>query len=177
MNKNPPSAGRIFAMVAFTLSVFALLMFFWVSFGGTLPLGPKGYRFTATFPEATLLVEEADVRLAGVNVGKVKDKELGPGGQTTVAEIEIDSRFAPIRRDTRAMLRQKSLLGETYVEITPVLPARRRSPTADTCATGRWKGPRSSTRSSASSTSPRDAASRSGCTRRASSAPAATRAT
>ena len=52
------------------------------------------------------------MRLAGVNVGKVKDKELGPGGQTTVAEIEIDSRFAPIRRDTRAMLRQKSLLGD-----------------------------------------------------------------
>jgi phospholipid/cholesterol/gamma-HCH transport system substrate-binding protein len=119
MNKNPPSIAKIAAMILFTLSVFGLLMFLWASFGGVLPLKPEGYRFKAAFPEASLLVEEADVRLAGVNVGKVKKKELGPGGRTTVVEMEIDNRFAPIRRDTRAVLRQKSLLGETYVELTP----------------------------------------------------------
>jgi phospholipid/cholesterol/gamma-HCH transport system substrate-binding protein len=123
VNKNPPTLGKIAAMVLFTLSVFGLLMFLWASFGGTLPLKPQGYRFKAAFPEASLLVVEADVRLAGVNVGKVKSKELGPGGRTTVAEIEIDNRFAPIREDTRAILRQKSLLGETYVELTPGSPA------------------------------------------------------
>ncbi|MGH2761171.1 MAG: MlaD family protein [Thermoleophilaceae bacterium] len=119
MNKSTPRLGSIAAMVLFTLSVFGLLMFLWASFGGTLPLRPEGYRFKAAFPEAALLVEEADVRLAGVNVGKVKAKELGPGGRTTVAEIEIDNRFAPIKADTRAILRQKSLLGETYIELTP----------------------------------------------------------
>ena len=119
MNKNPPSLGRIGAMVGFTLSVAALLMFLWTAFGGTLPLAPEGYRFKAAFPEASLLVKEADVRMAGVNVGKVKNKELGRGGRTTVVEIEIDDRFAPIGRDAQAILRQKSLLGETYVEITP----------------------------------------------------------
>ncbi|MGH2745838.1 MAG: MlaD family protein, partial [Thermoleophilaceae bacterium] len=119
MNKSPPSIGRIAAMILFTLSVFGLLMFLWASFGGTLPLRPEGYRFKAAFPEASLLVQEADVRLAGVNVGKVKTKELGPGGRTTVVEIEIQNRFAPIKADTRAVLRQKSLLGETYVELTP----------------------------------------------------------
>jgi phospholipid/cholesterol/gamma-HCH transport system substrate-binding protein len=122
MNKNPPTLGKIAAMVLFTLSVFGLLMFLWASFGGTLPLKPQGYHFKAAFPEASLLVVEADVRMAGVNVGKVKKKELGPGGRTTVAEIEIDNRFAPIRADTRAVLRQKSLLGETYVELTPGSP-------------------------------------------------------
>jgi phospholipid/cholesterol/gamma-HCH transport system substrate-binding protein len=119
VNKNPPSLGRIAAMVLFTLSVFGLLMFLWASFGGTLPLRPEGYRFKAAFPEASLLVVEADVRLAGVNVGKVKKKELGPGGRTTLVEMEIDNRFSPIKADTRAILRQKSLLGETYVELTP----------------------------------------------------------
>jgi phospholipid/cholesterol/gamma-HCH transport system substrate-binding protein len=122
MNKNAPSIGRIAAMVGFTLSVAALLMFLWVSFGGTLPLRPEGYRFKADFPEAALLVKEADVRMAGVNVGKVKYKELGPGGRTTRVEMEIDNRFAPIGRDARAILRQKSLLGESYVEITPGSP-------------------------------------------------------
>jgi virulence factor Mce-like protein len=118
MNKHPPSLGRIAAMVMFTLSVFALLLFLWVSFGGTLPLRPEGYRFKAAFPEAALLAKEADVRMAGVNVGKVKSTELGPGGRTTLAEIELDERFAPIKAGTRAILRQKSLLGETYVELT-----------------------------------------------------------
>ena len=122
MNKNPPSIGRIAAMVGFTLSVAALLMFLWTAFGGTLPLRPEGYRLKADFPEAALLVKEADVRMAGVNIGKVKSKELGPGGRTTRVEMELDNRFAPIGRDARAILRQKSLLGETYVEITPGSP-------------------------------------------------------
>jgi phospholipid/cholesterol/gamma-HCH transport system substrate-binding protein len=122
MNKNPPSIGRIAAMVAFTLSVFALLMFLWTAFGGTLPLRPESYRVQAEFPEAALLVKEADVRMAGVNIGKVKQKELGEGGRTTLVEMEIDDRFAPIGRDARAILRQKSLLGETYVELTAGSP-------------------------------------------------------
>jgi phospholipid/cholesterol/gamma-HCH transport system substrate-binding protein len=122
VNKNPPTAGRIAAMVLFTLSVFGLLLFLWVSFGGNLPLRPEGYRFKADFQEAALLAKEADVRMAGVNIGKVKATELGPGGRTTRAEIEVDSRFAPIREDTRAVLRTKSLLGETYVELTPGQP-------------------------------------------------------
>jgi virulence factor Mce-like protein len=126
MNKNPPSIGRIAAMVGFTLSVAALLMFLWTAFGGTLPLRPESYRFKADFPEASLLVKEADVRMAGVNIGKVKTKELGPGGRTTTVEMELYPRFAPIGRDARAILRQKSLLGETYVEITPGNPGSER---------------------------------------------------
>jgi phospholipid/cholesterol/gamma-HCH transport system substrate-binding protein len=117
MNKHAPSPARIAAMVGFTLSVFGLLLFLWVAFGGVLPLAPEKYRFEAAFAEAQLLSEEADVRIAGVNVGKVKSTELSEDGRRTVAEIEIDSRFAPIPRDTRAILRQKSLLGETYVEL------------------------------------------------------------
>ena len=134
MNKNPPSVGRIAAMVGFTLSVAALLMFLWTAFGGTLPLRPEGYRFKADFPEAALLVKEADVRMAGVNIGKVKSKELGPGGRTTRVEIELDGRFAPIGRDARAILRQKSLLGETYVEITAGSPGGPKLEDGDTLA-------------------------------------------
>jgi phospholipid/cholesterol/gamma-HCH transport system substrate-binding protein len=119
MIKNAPSIGRLFAMVAFTLSVFGLLIFLWLAFGGPLPLKPEGYRFTANFPEAATLAEESDVRLAGVNVGKVKTKELDKGGARTKVTIELDSHYAPIPQDSRAILRQKTLLGETYVEIAP----------------------------------------------------------
>jgi phospholipid/cholesterol/gamma-HCH transport system substrate-binding protein len=115
-----PSLARVLTMVLFALSCFGLLLFFWVSFGGPVPLQPKGYRFTVAFPEATQLGTEADVRVAGVNVGKVRAKQLDPRHRNrTVATIEVDSDYGPIARDARAILRQKTLLGETYVELTP----------------------------------------------------------
>jgi phospholipid/cholesterol/gamma-HCH transport system substrate-binding protein len=118
MIKQAPSLGRILAMAVFALSCFGILLFLWLSFGGTIPLKPQGYRFKAPFPEAATLAVEADVRLAGVNVGKVKTKELDKRGARTLVEIELEDEFAPIPRDSRAILRQKTLLGETYVEIT-----------------------------------------------------------
>ena len=119
MVKSAPSFARIAAMVVFALSCFGLLLFLWLAFGGAIPLKPKGYQFKVSFDEATQLAKESDVRISGVPVGKVKTIE--PDNQTglTVAVIELDSRYAPLPSDARAMLRQKTLLGETYVELTP----------------------------------------------------------
>ena len=119
MQKAAPSIPRIFAMVVFALSCFGILLFLWLAFGGSIPMKPQGYRFKATFPEATTLAEEADVRIAGVNVGRVKKKSLIKSGARTLIEMEIDAPYAPIPKDSRAMLRQKTLLGETFVELTP----------------------------------------------------------
>jgi len=118
MQTRAPSIGKVMIAVGFALSCFALLVFLWVTFGGTVPLKPSSYKFTADFPEAITLQKEADVRVAGVSVGKVKDLELPEEGNATRAVIEIEERYAPIPRDTRATLRQKTLLGETYVELT-----------------------------------------------------------
>jgi virulence factor Mce-like protein len=119
MQKQAPTFGRLLVMVLFALSCFGLLLFLWLSFGGTTPLKPAGYRVEVAFSEATQLGEYADVRTAGVSVGKVRKKRLDPDGNRTIATIELDSRFAPLRSDAKAILRQKTLLGETYVEITP----------------------------------------------------------
>ncbi len=119
MNKAAPSLPRIIVMVVFALSCFGLLLFLWLSFGGPVPLKPKGYRVQINFPEATTLASEADVRVAGVPVGKVRKVEVGDGTNRTVATVELERRYAPLRSDARAVLRQKTLLGETYVELTP----------------------------------------------------------
>jgi phospholipid/cholesterol/gamma-HCH transport system substrate-binding protein len=119
MIKQAPSLGRIIAMVVFTLSVFGLMMFMWLAFGGPIPLKPQSYRLKVHFPEAATLAQEADVRLAGVNIGKVKTKELDKHGATTRVVIELQNKYAPIPKDTQAILRQKTLLGETYVELAP----------------------------------------------------------
>jgi phospholipid/cholesterol/gamma-HCH transport system substrate-binding protein len=118
MQKQAPTLGRILVMAGFALSCFGLLLYLWVAFGGGFPLKPQGYRFHVQFGEATQLAQQADVRISGVPVGKVVKLELGPG-QTTDATIQLDERYAPIPRDARAILRSKTLLGETYVELTP----------------------------------------------------------
>src|SRR4051794_32105594 len=122
MQKQAPTLGRLLVMVGFALSCFGLLLFLWLAFGGPIPLQPKGYRFTTSFGEATQLAKEADVRVSGVPVGKVKTIETQSDGRSQ-AVIEIDAKYAPIPKDTKAILRQKTLLGETYVELTPGNPA------------------------------------------------------
>src|SRR5215212_1450135 len=123
MQKEGPSVGRILAMTIFALSCFALLLFLWVSFGGSVPLKPKQYELTVNFPEATTIAEAADVRIAGVTVGKVRSKRLDKGGNRTKVVLRIEAKYAPIPRDSRAILRQKTLLGETFVELTPGKPS------------------------------------------------------
>jgi phospholipid/cholesterol/gamma-HCH transport system substrate-binding protein len=127
MQKQAPSIGRFLVAIGFTLSCFGLLLFLWVTFGGPVPFKPESYRFTADFPEAITLQKEADVRIGGVSVGKVKQIGLAPESEchsdptlcnTTEATIEIDPQYAPISSDAKAILRQKTLLGETYIELT-----------------------------------------------------------
>jgi len=117
--KDAPSFGKLAAMVLFALSCFGLLLFLWLAFGGPIPLKPKGYRFHTSFAESGQLALEADVRISGVPVGKVK--KITPDKTTGRADVEIQlrSRYAPLPSDARAILRQKTLLGETYVELTP----------------------------------------------------------
>ncbi len=118
MQKTPFSFARLATITLFTLSCFGLLCFLWIAFGGSVPLQPKGYRVNISFDDAQQLAEQADVRVAGVPIGKVVGKQLDPKGNRTLAEIELEPRYAPLRSDARAILRQKTLLGETYVEMT-----------------------------------------------------------
>jgi virulence factor Mce-like protein len=118
VNKQAPTLSRIVVMIGFTFTCFAILLYLWLTFGGSVPLQPKGYRVAVSFPEAATLAQEADVRISGVKVGEVKTKVLDEPGVATKVVLEIQPRYAPLPEDTKATLRQKTLLGETYVELT-----------------------------------------------------------
>jgi phospholipid/cholesterol/gamma-HCH transport system substrate-binding protein len=118
MQKRAPTLGNILVIILFVLSCFGLLMFLWESFGGPLPLKPKGYRVSIAFPRTLALSEQSDVRISGVDVGHVISLHLGKDGRTH-ATIEIAGKYAPIRANMHAILRQKTLLGETYVQLIP----------------------------------------------------------
>lgn len=104
--------------IAFALSVFLLGLFVWKSFGGSLPLGARGYRVSVLLgPEATNVFPNAQARIAGVPVGRVNAVDSREG-QVDV-QLEIDAKYAPLREGTRVVLRSKTLLGEAFIELAP----------------------------------------------------------
>ena len=69
------------------------------------------------------MADQSDVRISGVSVGRVVKLAGGPDDRTDLT-LQLRARYAPVAKDTRAMLRTKTLLGETYVELTPGHPAK-----------------------------------------------------
>ena len=91
----------------------------WVTFGGPTPFKAKPYEIKIPFNEATQLAQQSDVRISGVSIGKVQSIDVAPDGQQALATVDIEDKYGPIPQNTRAILRTKTLLGETYVELTP----------------------------------------------------------
>lgn len=135
MQTQAPKLGSILIAVAFAFVAVCVAIFFWKAFGGSTPLSPAGYRIDASFPQAASLYPNADVRVSGVNVGKVVG--VSQAGQRTRAVMEIDDDYAPVADDASAILRTKTLLGETYVELTPGSPNAPRLPDGGHLATKR----------------------------------------
>jgi virulence factor Mce-like protein len=119
MSKRAPSTTQLLVITGFALSCFGILLFLWVTFGGPTPFRAKTYEVKVPFNEATQLAEQSDVRISGVNVGKVQKIELAPNGRQALAITAIDAQYAPLPESTRAILRTKTLLGETYIELSP----------------------------------------------------------
>jgi phospholipid/cholesterol/gamma-HCH transport system substrate-binding protein len=119
MSKRAPSTTQLLVIAGFALSCFGILLFLWITFGGPTPFKAKTYEINVPFKEATQLAQQSDVRISGVSVGKVQDIVLAPDGEQALAKVGIDDKYGPIPKNTRAILRTKTLLGETYIELTP----------------------------------------------------------
>lgn len=119
MSPGSPGLARVLLVLAFAGSCFGLLLVLWTAFGGTMPPKAHGYRVHVTFTGGAPLVSESDVRVSGVPVGEVTSIATDRRTGRFDVVLEIRPRFAPIPRDARATLRSKTLLGETYVELSP----------------------------------------------------------
>jgi virulence factor Mce-like protein len=71
---------------------------------------------TATFAGANNLFEGSEVRILGLQVGRVLTIE--PRGEVVVVEFEVEG-DRPLPADVRAELEPTSLLGERFVRLTP----------------------------------------------------------
>jgi phospholipid/cholesterol/gamma-HCH transport system substrate-binding protein len=68
------------------------------------------YAVTGEFLSGGQLVEGNQVRVAGTNIGTVEEVRISEDG-TALVRFTVDEDYAPLRRGTRAMIKQNSLSG------------------------------------------------------------------
>jgi phospholipid/cholesterol/gamma-HCH transport system substrate-binding protein len=123
---------RIAALVALVLAVAVVV---------ALLLLRSSYHVDAVFINASQLVKGNWVTVAGEPVGQVEKIGLTPDGRARV-EMTLKSDYAPLRRGTRAVVRQSSLSGEAnrHIELqlapagAPDIPNGGEIPASDTTA-------------------------------------------
>src|SRR3712207_9144201 len=101
MIKVAPSLSRIMAMVIFAFSCFGILLFLWLQFGGATPLKPEKYLVKVGFPEAVGLLQDVDVRTAGITIGTVRDVEVEEDTNRAVATLALDKEYSPRSEERR----------------------------------------------------------------------------
>jgi len=112
--------GKLLTIAIFTIACVGIFGWLFVKAGGDLPGGEKGNRARALVPTAFQLVQNADVRRAGVTVGKVKDVQNR--GSVGVVSFEVDKDQGQLYKNATVRIRTKTLVGENYVELDPGTP-------------------------------------------------------
>ncbi len=99
------------------LLIAALIALLYMSFKvGALKSVGDTVEVVALFEDAAGLVEDSDVRMYGVRVGGVKELAIDQG---MCRATLIVRRGAGARKDSRAEIRARSVLGEKYVALVP----------------------------------------------------------
>jgi len=111
---------RIVGLVSFLLACAGGVVFLLQLVGtNLLPEGDK-YRIRSVVPTAVAMAAKADIRQAGVKIGRVNSVETR--GEETVLELEIDPERAPVYQNATVYIRAKSIAEENYLELDPGTP-------------------------------------------------------
>jgi virulence factor Mce-like protein len=103
--------------------------------------GAKANEFTVELDNAFGIVDNADVKVAGVRAGHVTDMRVDPETAHALVDFQItESGFGSLREDAFCESRPQSLIGEYYVDCRPGtserrLPAGGRIPIRQTAST------------------------------------------
>ena len=98
------------------LGAVGILAFMALQIGAIRGLG-DAVEVEAAFQDAAGLTEGAAVSVSGVQVGRVQGLRVANGG--AVATLSLDA-SAGLRRDVVVAVRARSVLGEKYVELSPM---------------------------------------------------------
>ncbi|MBI5588256.1 MAG: MCE family protein [Deltaproteobacteria bacterium] len=112
---SPEAKVGLFVLLGIILLVYMSLRIGGIKFGRA-----EGYTITVNFDSAAGLDKDASVRVAGVEVGRVKEITLKNSKAHLILEIKHGIK---IGKDFTAMLTTKGLLGEKYLELVPGSPS------------------------------------------------------
>lgn len=107
---------RLTVLVAFGAMCALIFGYLWVNSGGRIAgVSKDGYLVSVRIPHVANLVYDSDVMIAGVKVGKVSDLKVDGN------EADVTMRFTkagPLHKGATVQVRQKTLVDETYLEVT-----------------------------------------------------------
>jgi phospholipid/cholesterol/gamma-HCH transport system substrate-binding protein len=110
----PLKAGLIFLVLVIVATYFA--------FSKANPFSDQ-YELYAMFENANELKERSPVRIAGVEVGKVKSIEPVDDSGLAKVKMEINKKGLPIKQDAQVKVRQRIFLeGNYFVDLQPGTP-------------------------------------------------------
>jgi ABC-type transporter Mla subunit MlaD len=124
--RNPNRPQRVSNFAAGLLFIAATFCACWLAFKGAP--WKDSWELRAVVRQATELGPRSPVRIAGVEVGKVKEVEAGEGG-TSVVTLALEDDALPIHEDATIKVRPRIFLeGNFFVDLKPGTPG---SPTVD----------------------------------------------
>lgn len=110
------SRMRTATVMAFIGAGVALFAVLWAKSGGTIPgVTGHGYQISAEFPDISNLAHASTVEMAGVPIGTVSGLHIEPHA------VKVDMilhRNGPLHQGATAQILNKTLVGETYVQLT-----------------------------------------------------------
>ena len=112
---SPLKAGAFLILAIITLTYFG--------FSKDIPF-THGYRLKAVFESANSIRPASPVRIAGVNVGKVKKVERAGSSDAALVTLELDKSALPIHKDATLKIRPRIFLeGNFFVDLRPGTPS------------------------------------------------------
>lgn len=111
---SPEARVGIFVLIGIILLVYMSLRVGGMQFGRE-----EGYEIFIRFDSAAGLDKDASVRVAGVEIGRIRDIALQNNKAKVTLRIKPDVK---IGKDFTAVLKTKGLLGERYIELVPGSP-------------------------------------------------------
>jgi phospholipid/cholesterol/gamma-HCH transport system substrate-binding protein len=123
----PRSAREVTTFGAGAVTVVLILVACFVVFAHVNPFRHE-FKVNAVFANASSIHQNSPVRIAGVNVGKVKDI-VPAGGDSSAAKVtmEIEKQGLPIYQDARMKIRPRIFLeGNFFVDVQPGTPGAKK---------------------------------------------------
>src|SRR3954451_10985456 len=128
--RTPKRSSAFIGLVATIIA--ALIMFF--GFTKNIPF-THGYQLKAQFESANSIRPNSPVRIAGVEVGKVKSIDAVEGTNAAMLTMELKDSALPIHKNATAKIRPRIFLeGNFFVDLKPGTPDSPKLSSGDTIA-------------------------------------------